>query len=285
MNKKINVVVADDNKSNSESIRAELLNQDNVADVKIASTGLEAIKLIKSMNVDVLICDLVMPHLDGFAVVEKIKSMDIPNIPVIIMMSAINKESITQTAISLGADYYMIKPVDCDLLMRRISSLLGIKKVSNTAEKIISTKSNITNITVAKQEIALVDKKVESFVKSDLSIEAKITNIMHEIGVPANIKGYHYLREAICLVINDISLLSAVTKELYPAIAVKFNTTSSRVERAMRHAIEVTCVRSSGQTLHNLFGHSLSGRKSKPTNSEFIAMIADKLTLELSVAR
>ena len=130
-----------------------------------------------------------------------------------------------------------------------------------------------------------MEARKPSFIQNNSNTQTKITNIMHQIGVPAHIKGYIYLREAIGLVVDDVSLLGAVTKELYPTIAKRYKTTSSRVERAMRHAIEVTCMRGDSQAMNDLFGYSISSHKTKPTNSEFIAMIADKLRLELDVAK
>lgn len=278
MNKKINVVVADDNRDNALNIKAELLRQDNIGDIKVASNGREVIELVKSMKVDVLICDLIMPHIDGLAIVEKIKEMNLEETPFIVMISSIGKDSVIQKAVSLGIDYYMLKPIDYSLLTKRISDI---------SENITSTKSsnNINQKDSLANNVVLMEARKPSFIQNDSNIQTKITNIMHKIGVPAHIKGYIYLREAIGLVVDDVSLLGVVTKELYPTIAKRYKTTSSRVERAMRHAIEVTCMRGDGQAMSDLFGYSLNSHKTKPTNSEFIAMIADKLRLELSVAK
>lgn len=274
MNKKMNIVVADDNRDNAQNIKAELICQQNIGDVKIANNGREVIELVKSMKVDILICDLIMPHLDGLAVVEKIKSMNLEETPFIVMISSIGKDSVIQKAVNLGVDYYMLKPIDYTLLTKRISDI----------------SENVTSIKPSKKSfptnnVVLMETRRPNFIENNSSIETKIANLMHEIGVPVHIKGHLYLREAIKLVVEDISLLGAITKELYPSIAKKHNTTSSRVERAMRHAIEVTWMRGATQNINNLFGYSLNARKNKPTNSEFIAMIADKLRLEDSVAK
>lgn len=278
MNKKINVVVADDNRDNALNIKAELLRQDNIGDIKVASNGREVIELVKSMKVDVLICDLIMPHIDGLAIVEKIKEMNLEETPFIVMISSIGKDSVIQKAVSLGIDYYMLKPIDYSLLTKRISDI---------SENITSTKSsnNINQKDSLANNVVLMEARKPSFIQNNSNTQTKITNIMHQIGVPAHIKGYIYLREAIGLVVDDVSLLGAVTKELYPTIAKRYKTTSSRVERAMRHAIEVTCMRGDSQAMNDLFGYSISSHKTKPTNSEFIAMIADKLRLELDVAK
>lgn len=278
MNKKINVVVADDNRDNAQNIKAELLRQDNIGDIKVASNGREVIELVKSMKVDVLICDLIMPHIDGLAIVEKIKEMNLEETPFIVMISSIGKDSVIQKAVNLGVDYYMLKPIDYTLLTKRISDISG-----NMTS--IKSSNNINQQDSLTSNVVLMEARRPSFVEDNSSMQTKITNMMHKIGVPAHIKGYIYLREAIGLVVDDISLLGAITKELYPAIARKYRTTSSRVERAMRHAIEVTCTRGDGQAMSDLFGYSLNSHKTKPTNSEFIAMIADKLRLELSVAK
>ena len=278
MNKKINVVVADDNRDNAQNIKAELLRQDNIGDIKVASNGREVIELVKSMKVDVLICDLIMPHIDGLAIVEKIKEMNLEETPFIVMISSIGKDSVIQKAVNLGVDYYMLKPIDYTLLTKRISDISG-----NMTS--IKSSNNINQQDSLTSNVVLMESRRPSFVEDNSSMQTKITNMMHKIGVPAHIKGYIYLREAIGLVVDDISLLGAITKELYPAIARKYRTTSSRVERAMRHAIEVTCTRGDGQAMSDLFGYSLNSHKTKPTNSEFIAMIADKLRLELSVAK
>ena len=274
MNKKMNIVVADDNRDNAQNIKAELICQQNIGDVKIANNGREVIELVRSMKVDVLICDLIMPHLDGLAVVEKIKSMNLEETPFIVMISSIGKDSVIQKAVNLGVDYYMLKPIDYTLLTKRISDI----------------SENVTSIKPSKKSfptnnVVLMETRRPNFIENNSSIETKIANLMHEIGVPVHIKGHLYLREAIKLVVEDISLLGAITKELYPTIAKKHNTTSSRVERAMRHAIEVTWMRGATQNINNLFGYSLNAQKNKPTNSEFIAMIADKLRLEDSVAK
>ena len=278
MNKKINVLIADDNRDNAQNIKEILLCQSNIGDVKVVNNGKDVLELIKNMKFDVLICDLIMPHLDGLAVIEEIKAMNLEESPFIIMMSSIGKDTLIQKAVNLGVDYYMLKPIDYNLLVKRVSDMPG----SLTS---IKSNNNINQKHSLKSNVVLMEARRPSFIENNSNMQTKITNIMHEIGVPVHIKGYIYLREAIELVVDDVSLLGAITKELYPAIAKKYKTTSSRVERAMRHAIEVTCTRGDAQAMSGLFGYSISSHKAKPTNSEFIAMIADKLRLELSVAK
>ena len=211
---------------------------------------------------EILILDMIMPHLDGLGVLEEISGMELDRYPRIIVLSAVGQEQITQKAISLGAEYYIVKPFNLDILMKRINQLAGVEESKDS--KIQYARAVLTN-------------NEEDDVKS---LEIDITNIIHEIGVPAHIKGYHYLRDAIIMVVEDIDLLGAITKELYPAIAKANNTTPSRVERAIRHAIEVAWNRGKLETINSLFGYTVQNDKGKPTNSEFIAIIADKLRLE-----
>ena len=274
MIKKINIVVADDVRDNAQAIKNELLYQNNIGEVKIASDGLEAIELVKNTEIDILICDLIMPYMDGFGVLHEIKNMNLKKSPMIIMVSTINRDDIVQKAMSLGVEYYMAKPVNINVLINKINNMI------NTEIKDTNLKQNNFFMNNVFSTNRLSPKFVEN---NSENIEAKITNIMHTIGVPVHIRGYLYLRDAINMVIEDITLLGAVTKRLYPAIAKKHNSTSSRAERAMRHAIEVTWSKGNVQAINNLFGYSINNKKCKPTNSEFIAMIADKLRLEIEL--
>ncbi|MGG7060247.1 sporulation transcription factor Spo0A, partial [Clostridium tertium] len=178
------------------------------------------------------------------------------------------QDKITQRAITLGADYYVVKPFDMDVFTKRIREMFN------------ETTSNV----IKKQTNTVIETDVKVQSKGPIDLETEITNIIHEIGVPAHIKGYMYLREAITMVVNDMELLSAVTKELYPSIAKKYNTTASRVERAIRHAIEVAWGRGQVDAINKLFGYTIHNEKGKPTNSEFIAIIADKLRLKNKVS-
>jgi len=253
----------------------------------IANDGVEALKLVEEKKPDLIILDIIMPHLDGLGVLEKLNSIDITPMPRVIVLSAVGQDKITQRAINLGADYYVVKPFDMDVFTKRIRQMFN----------------NTISAEGVKKSIPLIETpeiKVENK-REPIDLETEITNIIHEIGVPAHIKGYMYLREAITMVVNDMELLSAVTKELYPSIAKKFNTTAvtkelypsiakkynttaSRVERAIRHAIEVAWSRGQVETINNIFGYTINNGKGKPTNSEFIAMVADKLRLKNKVS-
>lgn len=266
---KINVLIADDNKEFCNILNDYLMNQKDIIVVGIAKDGLEALKLIQEKRPDLVVLDIIMPHLDGLGVLEKLNTLGMDYIPRIIVLSAVGQDKITQRAISLGADYYVVKPFDMDVFTKRIRQLFN-----NTISSEETKRTFVSSETIEPK-----------FIKKGVNdLEGEITSIIHEIGVPAHIKGYMYLREAIGMVVNDIELLSAVTKELYPSIAKKFNTTASRVERAIRHAIEVAWGRGQVETINKIFGYTIHNDKGKPTNSEFIAMVADKLRLENKVS-
>ncbi|WP_032508620.1 sporulation transcription factor Spo0A [Clostridioides difficile] len=267
---KIKIVLADDNKDFCQVLKEYLSNEDDIDILGIAKDGIEALDLVKKTQPDLLILDVIMPHLDGLGVIEKLNTMDIPKMPKIIVLSAVGQDKITQSAINLGADYYIVKPFDFVVFINRIREL-----VSN----------RVTQVEPKPRPVQETQMTRSDFVKNVGNIETEITNIIHEIGVPAHIKGYLYLREAIKMVIDNVELLGAVTKELYPSIAKKFNTTPSRVERAIRHAIEVAWSRGKVDTINQLFGYTVHNTKGKPTNSEFIVMIADKLRLEHSMVK
>lgn len=267
MTNKIKVGIADDNKDFCEILTDFFETQQNIDIVFTVHDGMQTVEAVFKEKPDVLILDMIMPYLDGLGVLEKINGMELENTPKIIMLSAVGQESITQKAINLGAEYYVVKPFDLNILAKRIYQLSGHDQVVSQPNK----------GTISRSIINTDESK-----KNDLEID--ITNIIHEVGVPAHIKGYQYLRHAITMVVEDMDLLSAVTKELYPAIAKKNNTTPSRVERAIRHAIEVAWNRGKIETLNSLFGYTVHNDKGKPTNSEFIAIIADKLRLERKVS-
>ena len=271
MKEKITVLIADDNQDFSKTLATYLGNEKDMEVVGIAKDGVEAVEQIKELLPDVAILDVIMPHLDGLGVLEKINNSNIVKSPICIMLSAVGQDKITQKSIALGADYYVVKPFDIELLIKRIREIKNFRPIPN--------RNFITRESTPIRKYIEIDKS-----KGEKNLEALVTNIIHEVGVPAHIKGYQYLREAIMLVINDIDVINQITKSLYPQIAQKFNTTPSRVERAIRHAIEVAWGRGEPGTMENIFGYTVNALKGKPTNSEFIAMIADKLRLELKTA-
>ena len=271
MNERITVLIADDNEEFSKTLATYLTNQQDMEIIGMAKDGTEALDIIKEKSPDVAILDVIMPHLDGIGVLERLNSSNsLSKKPLCIMLSAVGQDKITGKALALGAEYYVVKPFDIELLIQRIREIKNFKPNGSN--------SFIINETKKTPYIDVNSTKTED------QLEALVTNVIHGVGVPAHIKGYQYLREAIMLVVNDIDVINQITKTLYPEIAQKFGTTPSRVERAIRHAIEVAWGRGEIDLMQNIFGYTVSSAKGKPTNSEFIAMIADKLRLELKSA-
>lgn len=270
---RIEVLLADDNREFTNLLAEYISDQEDMVVAGTAFNGEEVLQFIERTDKlpDVLILDIIMPHLDGLGVLERLREMNLNPQPKIIMLTAFGQENITQRAVQLGASYYILKPFDMDVLASRIRQLVNVQTVSasNASASSLFVKSSGSNV------VPLAKGK---------NLDANITSIIHEIGVPAHIKGYQYLREAITMVYNNIEILGAITKTLYPAIAEKFKTTPSRVERAIRHAIEVAWTRGNIDSISHLFGYTINISKSKPTNSEFIAMVADKLRIEHKVS-
>ena len=272
MNEKITVLVADDNADFSMTLSGYLENEEDIEVLGIAKDGNEAVDMVLKLKPDILLLDVIMPHLDGLGVLEKLNDSEIDKMPLCIILSAVGQDKITQRAIGLGAQYYIVKPFDILLLIKRMKELKNYQP-SEFKGSYIAREIKAQYIDIAPE------KK-----KSQENLEALVTNVIHEVGVPAHIKGYQYLREAIMMVVKDTDVINQITKQLYPEIAEKFHTTPSRVERAIRHAIEVAWGRGQTEAVENIFGYTVSASKGKPTNSEFIAMIADKLRLELKTA-
>ena len=261
------ILVVDDDLNICELLKLYLENDGYV--VYTANDGKQAVDMFKNKTPDLVLLDIMLPKMDGWQVCREIrKTSSVP----IIMLTAKGETFDKVLGLELGADDYVVKPFDIELLIKRIKEL----------KNFIPNRSTDTFITrdVKTQYVEIP----EDGIKNQDNLEALVTNIIHEVGVPAHIKGYQYLREAIIMVVNDIDVINQITKSLYPKIATKFNTTPSRVERAIRHAIEVAWGRGDQKTVENIFGYTISAAKGKPTNSEFIAMIADKLRLELKSA-
>lgn len=253
--KTVRTIIADDNVEFCELFKEFISEENDIQLVGVAYNGLEALEIIEKEKPDVVILDIIMPHLDGIGVLERLSEKTEGKRPKVIILTAFGQDNITQQALKLGADYYILKPFDFNVLINRIKQLA---KGDQTDSYIHTSKPKNLNVSV--------------------------TNIIHEMGVPAHIKGYHYLREAILMVIEDVNLLGAVTKELYPLIAQKYKTTPSRVERAIRHAIELAWDRGNVEMMTKFFGYTINLERGKPTNSEFIAMVADKLRIETKVS-
>lgn len=253
LSNRVKVFLADDNKEFCELFRDYLATHDDLDLVGVAHNGMEVLDLVEETRPDVLVLDIIMPHLDGIGVLERLVR-DETGRPKVIMLTAFGQEAVTQRVVSLGADYYVLKPFSLDVLADRIRQL------------------GLSSTPLAQPPARA------------RNLEAEVTNIIHEVGIPAHIKGYFYLRDAIIMVANHVDYLGAITKELYPAVAAKYDTTPSRVERAIRHAIEVAWNRGNIDAITRLFGYTVSHDRGKPTNSEFIALIADKLRMELRIA-
>lgn len=264
---KLNVAIADDNERMLQVLGDIVRSDEEFQVVGTAKDGEEAYEMIKKKEPDVVLLDIVMPKLDGLTVMSKIKNdRNLKKHPAFIMISAIGQEKITEDAFDLGADYYIMKPFDSDVVINRI------KHVRDSANR----------KTAELRKVNPYEKKEKL---EERNLENDVTNIIHEIGVPAHIKGYQYLREAIMMSVTDMEMLNSITKILYPSIAKKFQTTPSRVERAIRHAIEVAWSRGKMDTIDELFGYTIHNGKGKPTNSEFIALIADKIRLEYKTGK
>ena len=272
MNEKIKILVSDDNQDFTKTLVSYLSKDEGLEVVATARDGQEAFEKIVETKPDIALLDIIMPHLDGLGVLEKLNETKLEKRPMCIILSAVGQDKITQRAIELGAQYYLVKPFDINILIKRIKDLKFYKPMQ----------ANV-NFVSREPKAQYIDISPENK-KNEENLEALVTNVIHEVGVPAHIKGYQYLREAIIMVVNDIDVINQITKQLYPEIAEKYKTTPSRVERAIRHAIEVAWGRGKQQAVESIFGYTVSAAKGKPTNSEFIAMIADKLRLELKSA-
>lgn len=258
MNTSIKMLIADDNKEFVDILKGYFDLQPDFSVVGTAHNGLDTIEQINLKMPDIVILDIIMPHLDGIGVLEKMSSMELPLRPKIVMLTAFGQESMTQRAVDMGADYFILKPFDLDTLANRLRQLADVPVAQSNNR---------------------VSKGYAEPAPRIRNMDLEVTNIIHQMGVPAHIKGYQYLRDAILLVIEEVNLLGAVTKELYPMIAEKYETTPSRVERAIRHAIELAWDRGNVDMMNKFFGYTINVQRGKPTNSEFIAMVADKLRI------
>lgn len=258
---KLNIAIADDNALMGQLLDQIVSSDEELRVVGKAGNGEELIDIIKEKKPDVVLMDIIMPKLDGLAVLDRVNHEPEMKKPAFIVISAVGQEKTTEDAFELGADYYILKPFDRDTVLKRIKR--ARVKRPGVPVKIKAAETNVNE----KEYL-------------ERNLETDVTNIIHEVGVPAHIKGYQYLRDAIIMSVTDMEMLNSITKILYPTIAKQHQTTPSRVERAIRHAIEVAWSRGKMDTIEELFGYTVSGGKGKPTNSEFIALIADKIRLE-----
>ena len=277
---KLSVAIAEDDKEMMQYID-EGLGKDGFQIIGKVTDGKTLCQMVKEQHPDVVVLDLILPRMDGLSVLGELnKDPDIVEYPDVIMISSVGDSRITERAFQMGASYYMLKPFEQENLAKSIRMVyeLGHKK---SGKEIVPIKKKEEKIAVSSVKGSKENPiRWETEVWSRVDLETRITKVIHEVGVPAHIKGYQYLREAICMTVLDVDLMSSVTKILYPDIAKKYHTTASRVERAIRHAIEVAWTRGRLETIDALFGYTVHAGKGKPTNSEFIALIADKIRLE-----
>lgn len=249
---KTRVLIIDDNKSLIEMIKEYFSDHADIRIALEANDGTEGLRMIEKRQdeYDIILLDLIMPNKDGIAVLEEMKRKDIAK--KVIVLTSYNTQDMIRKVSELGVSYFMLKPFELSELENRITEV--------------------------SEGVRYGGKSIDLFQNN---LQKSITNILHELGVPSHIKGYQYIREGINLVYQNPELIGGITKELYPEIARKYETTVSRVERAIRHAIEVSWNRGNWQLMEEIFGHSVDIDKAKPTNSEFIVTVADKLRLEL----
>ncbi len=263
MKNQITILIVDDNVEFGNLLYEHIQQEKDIHIAGIARDGLEAIDMIKSTFPDIVILDVIMPNLDGIGVLEKLLSLNIEPRPIFIMLSAIGQDVFIRKAISLGAEYYIVKPFDINVLITRIRQVYSERKKEKSKNLYFSNSSRNTSNKVSE--------------KNDL--EQSITAALLEAGILPHMSGYHYVREAILCKIKNSKEFCYITKTLYPEVAKKFNTTPQKVERAIRKAIDAAWSRIGSDKLNSVLGNNFSFIKGKPTNAEFIAAIADRVRI------
>ena len=259
MDKQIKVLLAD----NSDTFGIPCANRMRVHGLDVETVnkdGKLVVEAVAQKKPDVVILDFFLPRLDAIGVMNSVKGLKLAHAPQFMVMSGFDNSTLEREAIQAGASYYFLKPFDADEMANRIMALVGAAGKTDMRQTAPTNQS------------------------ANSSLEIRVTEIIHQIGVPAHIKGYQYLRDSILMAIEDEDIINPVTKRLYPAVAKKHSTTSSRVERAIRHAIEVAWDRGDVDILNSYFGYTIHNSRGKPTNSEFIAMISDKFRLQLKIS-
>ena len=251
---KFKVLMADSNPQMLSMMKEYFTAQESVSVFDTVTDGVSALEALHKTRYDVLITELIMPRADGFEIMERIAAGLVSDAPAVMVVSTMRSEDMVRRACSLGAKYYMVKPIDPDTLYKRIMDMM---------ESTYAQRSQVCAISPKPQ-----------------TLDEKIASVFLMIGIPAHIKGYHYLREAVRMVYFEPALCGRITKELYPGIAKRFQTSASKVERAIRHAIEVAWTRGKIENINQIFGYNIYSKNDKPTNGEFIALVADKLIME-----
>ena len=254
---KIRVMLADDNQSILRLLADFFERKPDIELVASVSDGAAIVDGVRQYAPDVLIMDIIMPRRDGFMALEELGRLETVLRPKVIVLTGLSRDDFIMRAIRLGASYYMVKPFDMNVLYSRI-------------------------LEVAQGDGAIVDAAPQEVNMGGESVDEQITNLFLTIGIPAHIKGYQYLREAVRMVLENHEVINRITKELYPGIAKKFGTSASKVERAMRHAIEVAWTRGRLDTVNQMYGYKVFAKDDKPTNGEFIALVSDKISVKKS---
>lgn len=258
MNKITNILIADDNALLRSQIEDEFKFSNDLNIIASVSNGVDLVDKTVELQPDIIITDAILPQIDGLSALKSLMALSLPKKHKVIVITSFTSSDIMTECSNLGVDYFMQKPFNPEVLVDKLSSIINVEPSSEFIE--------------------------QNSLPEELDIEVRVTKLIHDIGIPAHIKGYHYLREAITLAIKDMSIINSVTKILYPDVAKTFKTTSSRVERAIRHAVEIAWDRGDVNKLQQIFGYTISNSKGKPTNSEFISILADKLRLEIKVS-
>ena len=253
MSEPIKIILADDSMDFCEMLPKQLENYTGIQVVGKVQDGQELLTQIWEKQPDMIVVDAMLSKKDGLSVIRALQEAHLKKMPSVFVVSSFSSERMMAEAMALKVSYFTIKPCDLADLARRIAAHNTVMPVFNDPGKNLPP---------------------------EVELEMRVTNIIHDIGVPAHIKGYQYLREAIIMTVKDMDIINAITKVLYPTVAKRYKTTSSRVERAIRHAIEVAWDRGDVEVLNGFFGYTVSNVKGKPTNSEFISMIADRIRLE-----
>lgn len=255
MEKKIKLLIIEDNVQLNDMLTKYFSAKNDVEVVGSCNSPVEAAGIIKEVSPDALIIDMIMPEEDGLSLLERLNTSEFETMPATIVVSAVGNEKMVKMACDLGAKYYMIKPFNKDILYKRLQDMFG--------QRVVAT------------------RRMPAPIRSR-TLDEKITEVFLCIGIPAHIKGYHFLREAIKMVVKNPTLINSITKKLYPGVAEPFDTSASKVERAIRHAIEVAWSRGKIENINAFIGYNIYTNNDKPTNGEFIALMADKLILDRS---
>ena len=266
MEKKLKILIVDGDVSEAEDLEVKLQKDFNVLGTEL--DGIRAVDAIIKQKPEVVLIDIMLPYIDGIGVIEKCREcMQYDQLPVFVVLTSIGTGKLIECVNHMDIDYCMMRPFKYEVLSHRIQQ---VAKIKGLGQKVVQR----------EKKISFTKRDQKSVIDYDFNMKQDVTRIIRDLGIPAHIKGYQYIREGIIMAIEDVNMMNYITKLLYPSIAKKYKTTSSSVERAIRHAIEVAWSRGKVELLEEMFGYTISAGKGKPTNSEFIALIADKLRLD-----